>query len=423
MAVPSPPFCLSKHPFSNPPPLDPSKASVLIFGSKANLGGIGQTHLRLGAKLKTNSDFKLQASREPPGLTKELQSEKLERMAGVEHVDLFDEMKQRFLSFKKHKYMKDLELYEKLAKGQSPKFMVIACADSRVCPSSILGFQPGEAFVVRNVANMVPPYENGPSETNAALEFAVNSLEVENILVIGHSQCGGIRALMSMHDDVETSSLIGSWVSVGMNARVKTKAATDLLNFDQQCKHCEKESVNCSLVNLLSYPWVEEKVRNGKLTIHGGYYDFVHCAFEKWTLDYKESNLKDKSGKVAVKDRAFWGSLKADCVKVVQASIIAIAVSTTMANHYLPSFILPLMMISMSLMISQTILVEARQLLEVSLPELPKPELPEFPKPELPNFEIPKFEMPPFPHFPELTKPTLPTVPKDINPSHSTTSP
>ncbi|KAJ6683548.1 hypothetical protein OIU85_007253 [Salix viminalis] len=218
------------------------------------------------SNLWTNSDLRLQASRELPGLTKELKSDKSERMERVEHgTDLFGEMKQRFLSFKKHKYMQNLELYEKLAKDQAPKFMVIACADSRVCPSSILGFQPGEAFVVRNVANMVPPYENGPSETNAGLEFAVNSLKVENILVIGHSRCGGIRALMSMHDDVETSSLIGSWVSVGMNARVRTKAATKLLNFDQQCKHCEKESVNCSLVNLLTYPWVEEKVRNGEL--------------------------------------------------------------------------------------------------------------------------------------------------------------
>nr|TKR98952.1 hypothetical protein D5086_0000198190 [Populus alba] len=414
MAVPSPSFSLSKHSLSNSPSfhasnpsLDPSKASVLrtqnVFGSKANLGGVEQTHLRLWNNLKTNSDLRLQASREPPGLTKELKTDKSERMERIGHgSDLFDEMKQRFLSFKKHKYMQNLELYEKLAKGQAPKFMVIACADSRVCPSSILGFQPGEAFVIRNVANMVPPYENGPSETNAGLEFAVNSLKVENILVIGHSQCGGIRALMSMHDDVETSSLIGSWVSVGMNARVRTKAATKLLNFDQQCKHCEKESVNCSLANLLTYPWVEEKVRNGELAIHGGYYDFVDCAFEKWTLDYKESNLKDKE--MLPNPRFCW----------MIFGIIVFFVSDCMDN-------------SLSLMNSQTILVEARQLLEVTLPELPMPELPklpplpEFPKPELPEFEIPKLsELPPFLHFPELPKPALPTIPRGINPSHST---
>ncbi|KAL6268953.1 hypothetical protein ACE6H2_025864 [Prunus campanulata] len=79
--------------------------------------------------------------------------------------------------------------------------------DSRVCPSNILGFQPGEAFMIRNVANLVPPFENGASETNAALEFAVNTLEVKNILVIGHSSCAGIETLMRMQDDGDSSFL------------------------------------------------------------------------------------------------------------------------------------------------------------------------------------------------------------------------
>ncbi|EPS63715.1 hypothetical protein M569_11069, partial [Genlisea aurea] len=154
----------------------------------------------------------------------------------------FKEMKQRFLSFKRNKYLRNLEHYKRLSEAQMPKFMVIACADSRVCPSRILGFEPGEAFVVRNVANLVPPHENGPSETNAALEFAVNSLEVENILVVGHSCCGGIMALMSLQDEVISSSFIKSWVLVGNPARSKTKAAASNLSFDQQCKHCEKVS-------------------------------------------------------------------------------------------------------------------------------------------------------------------------------------
>ncbi|MQK22544.1 carbonic anhydrase, partial [Escherichia coli] len=84
-----------------------------------------------------------------------------------------------------------------------PKFMVIACADSRVCPSNILGFQPGEVFMIRNIANLVPVMKNGPSECNAALEFAVTTLQVENILVIGHSSCAGIETLMNMQEDVK----------------------------------------------------------------------------------------------------------------------------------------------------------------------------------------------------------------------------
>ncbi|XP_050211105.1 beta carbonic anhydrase 5, chloroplastic isoform X2 [Mercurialis annua] len=301
MANLSPSCYVSKEPFCSKSLIKP------IFESNVKLGGTEHTRLRLCA-ISNNANLKLKASKEPPGATKELRSDKMENPSVVTKDDgvLFDDMKQHFMNFKKNTYMENLKHFENLSKGQSPKFMVIACADSRVCPSNILGFQPGEAFVVRNVANMVPSYESGPSETNAALEFAVNSLNVENILIIGHSCCGGIRALMSMHDDVETSSFIGSWVSVGMNARLKTKAAATNLSFDRQCRHCEKESVNCSLTNLLTYPWIEEKVRNDELSLHGGYYDFVDCAFEKWTLDYKASNLTGENGKIAVKDRAFW---------------------------------------------------------------------------------------------------------------------
>ncbi|GMP38908.1 hypothetical protein CsSME_00009977 [Camellia sinensis var. sinensis] len=182
-----------------------SASPSTIFGTQLKLVEIEQTHLSLPISFKSNSVLRLKASMEPPGLTQELTNSKQESIIGTRNgSDLFNEMKHRFLSFKRQKFLENLECYENLAKSQAPKFMVIACADSRVCPSYILGFQPGEAFVVRNVANLVPPFENGPTETNAALEFAVNSLEVENILVIGHSCCGGIRALMSMQDDVNS---------------------------------------------------------------------------------------------------------------------------------------------------------------------------------------------------------------------------
>ncbi|CAA7034823.1 unnamed protein product [Microthlaspi erraticum] len=223
--------------------------------------------------------------------------------------DVFEEIKHRFLTFKKDKYMENLERFQSLAKSQSPKFMVVACADSRVCPSAILGFQPGEAFTVRNIANIVPTYESGPSETKAALEFAVNSVQVENILVVGHSRCGGIRALMTMDDDeteedIDSRSFIKNWVVVGKTARSTSKSAASGLSFDQQCQHCEKESVNCSLRNLLSYPWIEERVKNRTLSIHGGYYDFTECTFEKWTVDYQERSCGES--KISVKDRSIW---------------------------------------------------------------------------------------------------------------------
>ncbi|XP_040950184.1 beta carbonic anhydrase 5, chloroplastic isoform X2 [Gossypium hirsutum] len=163
--------------------------------------------------------------------------------------------------------------------------MVIACADSRVCPSTILGFRPGEAFMIRNVANLVPPLQKGPSETNAALEFAVKTLQVENILIIGHSCCGGIQTLMSMQDNSD-SSFIKTWVTNGKNAKLTTESAANHLSFDQQCRLCEK-------------------VKKELLFVHGGYYDFLNCTFEKWTLDSKGGSDEEK-GRFFVKDQQLW---------------------------------------------------------------------------------------------------------------------
>lgn len=244
------------------------------------------------------------ASNEPLKLTRESTdngSRKTDEKDSV--LDPFEKLKDRFLSFKRQIYMEDLEHHQNLAQAQAPEFMVIACADSRVCPSNILGFQPGEAFTVRTVANLVPPFEHGSSETTAALEFAVNSLEVANILVVGHSRCGGIRALMSMRDEA-TSGFIGGWVSIAKSARLSTEAAAGNLSFEKQCTHCEKESINGSLLNLLTYPWIKKRLKEGTLSLHGGYYDFVDCSFEKWTLVFDED--QEGGSKYAIKDLSQW---------------------------------------------------------------------------------------------------------------------
>ncbi|XP_028787233.1 beta carbonic anhydrase 5, chloroplastic [Neltuma alba] len=279
--------------------------SSKIFGRKLKSGKGEKLRLRLLSHSRSTQSLSLRASMGPSGFTQQLENKKLATVTEAEDgCDIFHNIRDRFLGFKKNNYLKNIEQFQNLANGQAPKFMVIACADSRVCPSNILGFQPGEAFTIRNVANLVPPFESGPSETNAALEFAVNSLKVENIMVIGHSCCGGIYALMSMQDDTN-ASFIKSWVVVGKNARMKTEATASSLDFEQKCRHCEKESVNNSLSNLLTYPWIETKVANGELSIHGGYYDFTECTFEKWTLDYKNTKM-EQSGRFAVKDTMFW---------------------------------------------------------------------------------------------------------------------
>ncbi|XP_020590987.1 carbonic anhydrase 2-like isoform X2 [Phalaenopsis equestris] len=245
------------------------------------------------------------ATKDPCGLGKELKEiERHGQDLKDNDSDPLKELEARFLKFKKQNYLENLDHYQNLAQGQSPKFMVIACADSRVCPSKILGFQPGEAFTVRNVANLVPPYQHGASETSAALEFAVTSLEVSNILVVGHSCCGGIRALMSMKRKSNSKSFIRDWVSLAKSARLSTEAAVGNRSFEEQCAHCEKESINGSLLNLLTYPWIDERVTKGALSLHGGYYDFTNCSFEKWTLVYRKS--LEGGSKFAIRGCSTW---------------------------------------------------------------------------------------------------------------------
>ncbi|KAJ9169563.1 hypothetical protein P3X46_017741 [Hevea brasiliensis] len=200
-----------------------------------------------------------------------------------------ERMKTGFIHFKTEKYEKDPNLYGALAKGQSPKFMVFACSDSRVCPSHILNFQPGEAFVVRNIANMVPPYEKTMySGVGAAIEYAVLHLKVENIVVIGHSCCGGIKGLMSIPDDGTTASeFIENWVQICSIAKTKVKTDYSSLSFEEQCLNCEKATVNVSLENLLTYPFVREGLLKKTLALKGAHYDFVKGTFELWNLDFK----------------------------------------------------------------------------------------------------------------------------------------
>lgn len=158
-----------------------------------------------------------------------------------------------------------------MTKGQRPKAMMIACSDSRIDPSLKFGAGPGDMFIVRNVANLVPPY--APDEayhgTSAALEFAVLGLEVEHIIVMGHAKCGGIQALMQ-HDD-HRDDFISSWVKIAEPARKAAKATTQDPEAAQ--RFCEQEAVKTSLNNLMTFPWIAERVEAGKLQLHGWYFD------------------------------------------------------------------------------------------------------------------------------------------------------
>lgn len=162
-----------------------------------------------------------------------------------------------------------------MAKGQAPKAMMIACSDSRIDPSLEFGVGPGEMFIVRNVANLVPAFDpDGHAHgTSAALEFAVRALEVEHVIVMGHARCGGIRALMNqpMMQKSEANDFVAAWMKIAAPAREKALRASSDPVVAQRC--CEQEAVRVSLDNLLTFPWVKDAVASGKLQTHGWYFD------------------------------------------------------------------------------------------------------------------------------------------------------
>jgi len=168
-------------------------------------------------------------------------------------------------------------LYKELVeKGQAPKIMVIACSDSRVDPALILNAAPGEIFIVRNVANLVPPCENDHKHhgTSAALQFAVCYLKVEHVIVLGHSLCGGIRALL--HDSKEIDlqqeqGFIASWMEIAKNA--KEQALRQHTAPAEQEQYCCKYSLMASIDNLHTFPWIKSKVEAGTLHLHAWHFD------------------------------------------------------------------------------------------------------------------------------------------------------
>jgi carbonic anhydrase len=162
--------------------------------------------------------------------------------------------------------------YEALAHwGQSPEAMVIACSDSRVDPQMIFAAVPGELFVVRNVGALVPPYSPDPAHhgTSAALEFGIRVLKIPRLVVLGHGQCGGVKA-MAYGPPPQAQDFIATWVDIGKSAVL---AAGD--EPEGRLERIEAEVVRLSLANLMTFPWIAEAVDAGRLTLQGYWFD-VH---------------------------------------------------------------------------------------------------------------------------------------------------
>jgi len=170
--------------------------------------------------------------------------------------------------------------------GQRPRVLFLACSDSRVDPAIVFGTEPGDLFIIRNVANIVPPYEinAGQHGVSAAIEYAVNSLEVEHIIINGHSQCGGIRALCEHPEDahIESPHLVGRWLALAKPAYDKARADYPEADLNRLAHECEKDSVIDSLANLMTFPMVRERVAAGQLQLHGWYFDMAGGQLSAW---------------------------------------------------------------------------------------------------------------------------------------------
>jgi carbonic anhydrase len=181
-----------------------------------------------------------------------------------------------FERFQKRYFGGGESVFARLRQGQSPRALVISCCDSRADPGMLLGAGPGEIFVVRNVANLVPPYSDSAElpGIRADIEFAVKELNVERIIVLGHSGCGGIGALMDGEGEPGGRfEFIGAWVSIARAARERVLREMAGESRAVQRKACEQEAIALSLENLRTFPWINERVAAGTLTLDGWYFD------------------------------------------------------------------------------------------------------------------------------------------------------
>ncbi|MBK8174048.1 MAG: carbonic anhydrase [Rhodospirillales bacterium] len=183
-----------------------------------------------------------------------------------------------FLGFQEKTFHAKREHFEKLAVKQRPRIMMVACSDSRVDPAILTNAEAGELFTVRNVANLVPPcaHDVGAHGTSAALEFAVISLEVEHIIVLGHSGCGGIEALLSADPAITSDHpFIYTWMQIVDEARRRMLIVARNAPMEDQLRILEREAIKTSLANLLSFPSINERVADGRLRVHGWYFDLL----------------------------------------------------------------------------------------------------------------------------------------------------
>jgi carbonic anhydrase len=203
-----------------------------------------------------------------------------------------DRLLNGYRNFMSGRYVEQSARYRALAEtGQKPKTLVIACCDSRAAPETIFDSGPGELFVVRNVANLVPPYEPDGQfhATSAALEFAVQSLKVSDIVVMGHGRCGGISAALNADaEPLSPGDFIGKWMGMLKPVAEQIQGAEMLTQAERQ-RALERVSIRNSLANLRTFPCVGILEEKGRMQLHGAWFDI--STGELWIMDAKTGDF------------------------------------------------------------------------------------------------------------------------------------
>ncbi len=198
-----------------------------------------------------------------------------------------------YRNFINGRYVAEADHYRSRAReGQAPETMIVACCDSRAAPEVIFNAGPGELFVLRNVANLVPPYapDGEYHSTSAALEFAVQSLKVKNIVVMGHGRCGGIRAALDTTSaPLSPGDFIGKWMSLIAPAAEAVSASTMMTTGERQTA-LERISIRYSIANLRTFPCVKILEGKGKLTLHGAWFDI--STGELWAMNNETGDFE-----------------------------------------------------------------------------------------------------------------------------------
>ena len=199
---------------------------------------------------------------------------------------------QRYHGWKATGYAENEAWYRRLAsEGQHPRAMVISCCDSRVHVTSIFGADQGEFFIHRNIANLVPSFSPDGAQhgTSAAVEYAVRALKVAHVIVLGHSNCGGVQGCVQMckgnAPELEAKdSFVGRWMDI---LRPKYDQVADIEDPEEQLRQLEKHAVMISLENLMTFPWIAESVEAGELTLHGLWTDIGEGGLEYYSPETK----------------------------------------------------------------------------------------------------------------------------------------